>query len=231
MIFYHADAQEKIKYTFKNSNLLRQCFTHSSYSNEHKGDKSNERLEFLGDSVLGLIITEYLYKNKREDEGGMTNDKQRIVSTKPLSDAIKNLGLEQYLLVSNGETRIITDKVCENLFEAIVGGIYLDGGYEEAKKFVLKNLIPAFENNNKNGVAGDYKTQLNEYVAKRKLTKVEYVTIEKKGSDHSPVFVMAVVSSEKELGRGEGKSKKAAEQAAAKVAMQNLKKTERKQKC
>ncbi len=223
MLFFHSGAQENIGYEFKNSQLLRQCFTHASYANEHRGEKDNERLEFLGDSVLGLIITEYLFKNKREDEGGMTSDKQKIVSTKPLANAIRKLGIEDYLLVSGENSSILTDKVCENLFESIVGGIYLDGGYDEAKKFVYKTLIPEFEKIIKNKKDGDYKTQLNELVSKRKLGVLRYVTVDKKGSDHNPNFIMAVLINGNEIAQGEGGSKKSAEQLAAKKTLQILK--------
>lgn len=223
MLFLLADAQNKIGYKFKDSLLLRQCFTHASYANEHKGEKDNERLEFLGDSVLGLIITEYLYKNKREDEGGMTADKQKIVSTKPLAEATRRLQIENYLLVGGDDNRTITDKVCENLFESVIGGIYLDGGYEEAKKFVLTNLIPAFEKTEK-AIAIDYKSELNELVQKRKLGVIKYKVLDKLGNEHQPVFKVSVWLNGDELAIGKGGSKKSAEQNSAKTAIQKLKK-------
>ena len=223
MLFLLADAQNKIGYKFKDSLLLRQCFTHASYANEHKGEKDNERLEFLGDSVLGLIITEYLYKNKREDEGGMTADKQKIVSTKPLAEATRRLQIENYLLVGGDDNRTITDKVCENLFESVIVGIYLDGGYDEAKKFVLTNLIPAFEKTEK-AIAIDYKSELNELVQKRKLGVIKYKVLDKLGNEHQPVFKVSVSLNGEELAVGKGGSKKSAEQSGAKTAIQKLKK-------
>ena len=227
MLFLYNDAERKIGYVFNNPELLRQCFTHSSYAHEHKGEKDNERLEYLGDSVLGLIIAEYLYKSRHDDEGEMTFDKQKIVSTKPLATATKKLGLEKFLLIGGDDGRTVSDKVCENLFESVVGGIYLDGGYEHAKTFVLNNLIPAFEESERL-TAVDYKSELNEYVQKYKLGVIKYNLISKEGYDHDPSFKVAVSIDGNEYATGVGGSKKLAEQSAAKYALQKLKKRKKK---
>lgn len=223
MLFYFTDAQKKIGYNFKNAELLRRCFTHSSYANEHKGEICNERLEFLGDSVLGLIVTEYLYKLNRDSEGGMTFTKQSLVSTKPLADATRRLKVEEYLLIGGDETRTRTDKVCENLYESIVGGIYLDGGFEEAKKFVMRTLITVLKNDSR-GNAEDYKSKLNEFTAQHKLGTVKYVLKEKRGSDHEPYFITAVTLNGEKIAFGDGGSKKIAEQKSAKKALEIIRK-------
>ncbi len=227
MLFLYTDAEQKIGYTFKNSELLRQCFTHASYANEHKGERDNERLEYLGDSVLGLIIAEYLFVTKGESEGNMTSDKQKIVSTKPLASATRRLGVEKYLLIGGDDGRTVSDRVCENLFESIIGGIYLDGGYENAKRFVLKNLIPAFEESEKLQTI-DYKSALNEYSQKYKLGAIKYTLLSKEGKDHIPSFKMSVSVGGNELAIEIAGSKKQAEQNCAKTALAKLKKRKKK---
>ena len=227
MLFLYTDAEQKIEYTFKNSQLLRQCFTHASYANEHKGERDNERLEYLGDSVLGLIIAEYLYLTKGESEGNMTADKQKIVSTKPLAEATRRLGIEKYLLIGGDDGRTVSDRVCENLFESIIGGIYLDGGYENAKRFVLKNLIPAFEENEKRQNT-DFKSALNEYVQKYKLGAIKYTLLNKDGKDHNPSFKISVSVGGNELAIETGNSKKIAEQNCAEKALEKLKRRKKK---
>ena len=227
MLFLYTDAEQKIEYSFKSPELLRQCFTHASYANEHKGERDNERLEYLGDSVLGLIIAEYLYLTKGESEGNMTADKQKIVSTKPLAEATRRLGVEKYLLIGGDDGRTVSDRVCENLFESIVGGIYLDGGYENAKRFVFKNLIPAFEESEKRQTV-DYKSALNEYTQKHKLGAIKYTLLSKDGKDHTPSFKVSVTVGGQELATGIAGSKKSAEQNCAEKALIKLKKRKKK---
>ncbi len=221
MIFYLTEVQQIIGYEFKNSDLLRLCFTHASYAPELKNSKDNERLEFLGDSVLGFVVTDYLFKNKRQDEGRMTEDKQGIVSTKPLAQAIDRLGLHKYLL--RNETLKITDRLKENLFEAIVAGIYLDGGLEEARSFIMKNLVYTLKDIN-SVTANDFKSQINEYSAKHKFGTIKYKLKSKKGSDHEPTFEVEAILNGKVLSTGVGKSKKLAEQKSAELALKKLKK-------
>lgn len=215
------EVENKIGYTFKNKDLLRQCFTHASYHNDNKKKRDNERLEFLGDSVLGFVVADYLYKNKHNDEGVMTENKQGIVSKKPLASAIDKLSLDGYLL--KNETLKVTDSLKENLFEAIVAGIYLDGGLEEARKFIIKNLISKLKD--LNGVtSSDFKSEINEFCAKQKLGTVKYKDKSKKGSDHDPIFEVQAILNDKVLATGSGKSKKLAQQNAAQTALKKLKK-------
>lgn len=221
MIFYLTEVQQKIGYEFKNPDLLRACFTHGSYTSEFKNSIDNERLEFLGDSVLGFVVADYLYRYKRQDEGGMTEDKQGIVSTKPLAQAIDKLGLHKYLLKS--PTLKITDKLKENLFEAVVAGIYLDGGLEEARSFIMKNLVKSIKNIG-SFTASDFKSQINEYSAKHKFGTIKYKLKSKKGSDHEPTFEVEAMLNGNVLSVGVGKSKKQAEQKSAELALKKLKK-------
>ncbi len=219
MIFYITEVQEKIGYEFKDPEILRCAFTHPSYISHDVLDY--DRCEFLGDSVLGFIVADYLFKKKVKNEGAMTEEKKNIVSSKPLALATKTLGVDVYMLKS--EKTDMTDSMRENLFESIVGAIYLDGGLEEARKFIIKNLIEPFY---KNGVKAvkDNKSLLNEYTSKRKLGNVKYSLISKKGMDNLPTFTVKVLVDDKVLAEGVGNSKKNAEQMAAEKALTILKK-------
>lgn len=222
MIFYITEVQEKIGYEFKDSEILRRCFTHPSYIS---GDeKDYDRYEFLGDSVLGFVVADYLFNKKVKSEGAMTEEKKNIVSSKPLSLAMKRLGVEQYML--KNEKLIITDSMRENLFESIIGGIYLDGGIDEARKFIVKNLIEVFYNSNVKSTK-DSKSLLNEYTSKKHLGEVKYSLVSKNGKDNLPTFTVKVFVDGKVVAEGVGNSKKNAEQMAAEKALAILKKVKR----
>ena len=139
MVINYGYVEDKIGYVFNNKSLLLNAFTHASFSNEKKGERNNERLEFLGDSVLGFVVAEYLYKKSEISEGKMTFQKQAIVSSRPLVEACSHLEVEGELLL--GENVKITDNLRENLIESIIGSIYLDGGIEPAKQFVYNKII------------------------------------------------------------------------------------------
>ena len=145
MIFFMHECEEVLGYTFKDKVLLRACFTHSSYAHEHGGEKNNERLEFFGDSILGFVTAEYLMAKYPDlDEGRLTAYKQQLVSREPLSRAIEKSGLDQFLMYGEGEKKNSKENhqsANENLYEAIVAGIYIDGGIEEVKKFVKRTLF------------------------------------------------------------------------------------------
>ena len=237
-MIFDVGCEEIIGFSFKDKNLLRQCFTHASYTHEHPKFPNNERLEFFGDSILGYCVSEYLYTKYPDcDEGKLTELKQSIVSHAPLSDAIKRSGLDAFILYGEGERKNSGNHsaACENLFEAIVAGIYLDddGGLEKARKFIFDKLLT--------GVAGksdtpkrkakektaavtvkDTKSLLQERVQKYRLGKIEYPVKEKKGPDHSPTFVVAFTLDGKEISVGEGKSKKEAEKQAAEKGLKTL---------
>ena len=233
MIFVMYECEERLGYTFKDKTLLRTCFTHSSYSHEH-GGKNNERLEFFGDSILGFIVTEYLFDKFPDDgEGQLTVYKQQIVSRKPLAEAIVRLGLNDYILYGEGERRNSPEHheaACENLYEALVAGIYIDGGEDEAKKFIKRTLISYFKpgrvNYEETSAAEkkltNFKGMLQEYVQKQKLGEIIYKETGKTGPQHNPVFSVSVYVNGKKLGSGQGKKKTEAEQAAASAAYLKL---------
>lgn len=256
MIFYIHECEEKIGYSFKDKNLLRQCFTHASYAHEHKNQCSNERLEFFGDAILEYCVSEYLYdKYPNEDEGELTRLRQNLVSAQPLSNAIKKSGLDEFILYGNGELNNKKNDhfaACENLFEAIVAGLYIDGGIEAAKSFINDKLIdgcrrkakprqvenekPSERNvakvdDKKKAVGGedgvknkDPKSALQEYVQKYKLGVVEYVEKSRKGPPHDPTFECSVSVGGREISVGEGKRKSEAEKAAADKALKKVRK-------
>lgn len=226
MIFYTHECEDALGYSFKNQELLRCCFTHSSYSHEHKNCQSNERLEFLGDSVLGFVVANYLYEKKADDnEGKMTTEKQNLVSTKPLADAARRLKLDKFLLISDSHASNITDKICENLFESVVAGLYLDGGLEVAEKFIKSNLL--FLNSSKKAISEaetDPKSKLQILLQKKYKNdfKLEYAELKREGPPHKPTFTMAVVINGEIVSKGKGYSKTVAEQEAAAIALKSL---------
>lgn len=222
MLFYLTEVQEKLKYVFKDSNLIRTAFTHPSYSNERKSESDYDRLEFLGDSVLGFVVADYLYRKSVENEGEMTKNKINIVSSIPLAMATKKLNVDKYLLIN--QNMAVTDKVRENLFEAIVGAIYLDGGLIEARKFIFNNLICLIDKKGNSKKEKDYKSAINELSTKKRLGTIKYALKSKTGGDHNPEFTMQLLLNDKVIAEGKGNSKKSAEQLCAKKALQKLSK-------
>ncbi len=221
------DCEKIIGYSFKNKDYLSIAFTHASYSNEHKGVENNERLEFLGDSVLGFVISDYLFNNfPDEREGVLTLKKQGLVSKTPLSNVIIKNGLDKYLrLGQGGKAQFENNKIssCENVFEAIVAAIYLDGGLDCAKKFIYDKLI---DGENSLDLRIDYKSQLLYFAQAKRLGDISYKEIEKNGPAHRPSFTMGVYIDNNLIATGEGSAHKRAEQQAAKLALQNLKSEE-----
>ncbi len=201
------EAERILGYTFKNRELLKACFTHRSYSNLFEC-KDNERLEFLGDAVLELAVTEQLFRTREgEGEGALTELRQRLVSQSALERASERLGLMRYLRHSGGESNL-GGKTSSNLFEAVVGGIYLDGGMEEVRPFLLRNLsliAPA-----------NYKTLLQEFVQERTKSRPVYET-HAEGEGY-----VCTVSALERRAEGRGESKKAAETSAAEQLYQIL---------
>lgn len=226
MNFDFCKCESLIGYVFKDKNLLINAFTHSSYSNEHKEFKSNERLEFLGDSVLGLVVSEYLYKNYSQSaEGKMTVLKQGLVSKKPLSTAIMNKGLDKFLMLGEGEKKeTARTNISENLFEAIVASIYLDGGLKNAEKFIFSmlDLSEASQNSSSDVDTTDYKSKLLRLSQCHKLGDIEYYEISKTGPDHKPVFLMGVRLGGRNMATGQGSSHKEGEKFASKKAIEIL---------
>lgn len=216
--------EDKIQYHFKNRTLLELAMSHTSYANELKGKESNERIEYLGDAVLELISSEYIYKTySKLPEGEMTKTRAYAVCEDSLAMVANKYSFSDFLQVgkcegmTNGRYR---NSILADAVEATIGAIYLDGGYEEAKKFILPNIIPQIEEYIKNGNR-DYKTQLQEKLQVRGEVKIEYRLVDEKGPDHAKIFTVEVYCNEVLLGNGEGKSKKDAEMNAAKLALEN----------
>lgn len=233
MIFDALTAENIIGYTFKDKNLLKECFTHSSYSYEN-GVPSNERLEFLGDAVLELVVTEYLYREFDEAEGKLTDLRRTLVSKEPLLALVTESKLNELVFLGNGQKRAAKtdEKLFSSLYEAIVGGIYIDGGISEAEKFITNTLIRAWVNGGEKSnffpkeILADSKTRLQEFVQKRRLGKISYGVKEKSGPDHNPVFKVFAKIDGVIMAEGEGKSKKAAESRAAATLLAALEKEE-----
>ena len=192
--------EQTVGYTFRDKKLLLTAFTHSSLA-KAEGERDNERLEFLGDAVLELVVTEMLFLSSRADEGKLTELRKQYVSQPALEQAEARLGLMQYLRYTGGENNI-AGKTRSNLFEAVAGAIYLDGGLDAARKFLLANLVEIESEN--------YKTLLQEYVQDRAHTTPHYATEEDGG-----VFTCTVTALGKHA-TGRGTGKKAAETEAAK---------------
>lgn len=214
--------QNNLGYYFKNPALLSRALTHSSYANErHVDTGDNERLEFLGDSVLGFITAEYLFANHRDfPEGELTKLRAYAVCEKSLFSYAEEIGLGNYLKLGKGEERTggrTRPSVLSDAFEAVIAAIYLDGGMDEAKKFVLRFVVPYVE---AKPTFKDYKTMLQEVVQKNQGETLEYVLVSETGPDHDKCFTVEVHLNSNVLGRGVGGSKKKAEQNAAKEALE-----------
>ncbi len=209
-----------IGYTFQNKALLERALSHSSYANEkHTPNESNERLEFLGDSVLGFITAEYYYKRVKLPEGELTRLRAATVCEKALFDFSKEIDLGKYICLGKGEEMTggrNRASINSDAFEAVIAAIYLDGGMEEAKKFVMRfvekhaNSLTLFK---------DYKTKLQEVIQKNPEEKLEYVLVGESGPDHNKRFDVEVHLNSNVIGKGHGRSKKTAEQEAAREAL------------
>ena len=217
----------RLSIKFNDILLLDTAFTHRSYLNEVKHvSESNERLEFLGDSVLSYIISSYLYNSRPKDpEGDLTNLRSYIVKTKSLSEASEKLHLGKYLKLSKGEEisggRANT-QLLANTFEALLGAIYLDLGLETATKVVYQTLLPDFRKELALGPPKDSKSQLQELAQERLKESPHYKIIVTKGPDHAKQFMVGVYIKGKETGRGIGSSKQTAEEMAASIALKKF---------
>lgn len=214
---------------FHNPNLLNQAFIHRSYLNEVKLNlPSNERLEFLGDAVLSLIISNYLYNlHPKDSEGELTNLRAFIVKTKSLAKAAKKLDLGSYLKLSKGEEAgggRENPQLLANTYEALLGAIFLDLGLEAVKKVIHKTLLSLFEKELKLGPPKDAKSNLQEIVQEKLKQSPHYKILSTHGPDHAKKFRVAVYIGGKEYGRGVGNSKQVAEEQAATQALEKLSK-------
>ncbi|MBI3103648.1 ribonuclease III [Candidatus Daviesbacteria bacterium] len=212
---------------FNNINLLKQAFIHRSYLNEVRlNSDSNERLEFLGDSVLSLVVSFYLFNKRLQDaEGELTNLRAYVVKTKSLSEAAKKLDLGSYLKLSKGEEQgggRENPQLLANTYEAVVGAVFLDQGLEVVKKIIEKTLFALFEKELKMGPPKDAKSHLQEVVQERFKQSLKYQILQTRGPDHAKHFMVAVYIGGKEMGKGSGSSKQVAEEQAAKEALKKL---------
>lgn len=217
------ELETKIGYTFHNPGLLFRALTHSSYANESHGTlSSNERLEFLGDSVLGIIAADYLFNNyKHLPEGELTKLRAALVCETSLHGFAREIQLGQYLKLGRGEVHTggrERPSILADAFEALIAAIYLDSGIEQARKFVLAFLVPAVSMHRK--AFKDYKTTLQEIIQKNPEERLEYVLTGESGPDHDKRFEVEIHLNSNVMGRGIGKSKKQAEQEAAREALE-----------
>ncbi len=214
--FPYSRIEERLGYRFKNRKLLKQAFTHSTYANAFGGE-DNERMEYLGDAVLQMVVTEWQYStNKRAHEGELTRERQKYVCESALDEAVRALGLERYLLLSGGRANV-GKKTVSSLFETVIAAVYLDGGYEPAKAFILE-----YGGLERQVISVNYKGAVQELLQSHGAPPPEYET-EKEGKDNAPVF-RATVSAMGLTARGEGGSKKEAEQRAAQELLEKLEK-------
>lgn len=211
---------------FKNKDLLIRAFTHTSYANENRlGDVHNERLEFLGDAILELVVSEYLYHNFLQwPEGKLTRFRAQLVCEKSLSTLAKNCGFDELLLVGKGaqssQIRNRPAVLCD-VFEAFIGALYLDKGMPITKTFILSQMTPLIEKEQEN-LFIDYKTLLQEKLQENGNVNIVYTIIQETGPAHDKEFVASVSLENTILGKGVGKSKKEAQQNAAKEAYQAI---------
>lgn len=212
---------------FKDTDILKQAFYHRSYLNEVKKDiESNERLEFLGDSILSLVVSSALFKLRRKDtEGDLTNLRAYIVKTKSLSEAAKKLDLGKYLELSKGEEISggrENPQLLANTYEALLGAIFIDQGLEAVKKVINNTLLTLFEKELKSGPPKDSKSSLQEIVQEKFRESPYYKIISTKGPDHAKEFTVGVYINGREYGTGSGSSKQDAEEHSAIEALEKL---------
>lgn len=218
--------QENIGYSFKNSDLLKQALSHSSYVNEHglKREDCNERLEFLGDAVLELVSSEFLYNEyKNMPEGELTKLRASLVCEPALAFDAREVGINEYLLLGKGEEHTggrERDSIISDACEAVIGAVFLDGGIEKAKEFILHHVLNDAENKK---LFYDSKSALQEFTQREYGTAPEYSIIDESGPAHSKTFIAQVTVDGKILGQGIGKTKKNAEQQASYKALLKLK--------
>lgn len=221
--------EERISYHFRNRNLLKQAVTHSSYSNEKRMSKlaNNERLEFLGDAVLEVISSEFIFKKyKQMDEGEMTKLRASLVCEQSLASCAREIELGKFLLLGKGEMNTggrERDSILSDALESVIGAIYLDGGFTSAKEFVEGLVLSDIEGKQ---LFYDSKTILQEVVQSQYKEILHYELIGEVGPDHDKTFTVAVFIGDKELGTGSGRTKKAAEHEAAYQAILMLKQKE-----
>ena len=225
---YHEWAKEKLGYDFENIDLLVTALTHRSYLNEHKKSASehNERLEFLGDAVLELVTTDFLFSNYDKPEGILTAWRSALVRTESIGAAGERLGYEKLIRMSRGEKQgsaRARQQILANAFEATTGAIYLDKGYEAAKKYITDNILSTLPQILEEESWRDPKSYLQEISQARDGFTPIYKVLKEDGPDHDKNFTLGVFVGDKKMGEGEGPSKQTAQQEAAREAIRKYK--------
>lgn len=221
---YQQFAREVLGYEFEDIDLLVTALTHRSYVNEHRKSvfEHNERLEFLGDAVLELVVTDFLFRTYSEAEGILTSWRAALVRTESIGEAGNKLGFEPLVRMSRGEkqgSERARMQILANAFEALIGAIYLERGYDDAAVFITTHISAKLENILKDGSWRDPKSHLQEMMQKVDGVTPRYVVIEEVGPDHDKVFTLGVYSGDRLVSTGTGPSKQAAQQEAAKTAL------------
>ncbi|HEU4715928.1 MAG TPA: ribonuclease III [Candidatus Saccharimonadales bacterium] len=223
---YQEFAREKLGFEYKNIDYLVTALTHRSYVNEHKKSVSehNERLEFLGDAVLELVVTDYLFRNFPDPEGTLTSWRAALVRTESIGEAGDALGYEPLLRMSRGEkngSRRARQQILANAFEAVIGSIYLERGYADAEVFISKHILSKLDGILKSGSWRDPKSHLQEVSQRIDNQTPQYRVLEEVGPDHDKTFTLGVFVGDKLMGQGVGPSKQQAQQQAARAAIEN----------
>lgn len=224
------ELEKIIVYQFNNTNNLKEAITHRSFANEHRNHqmKDNERLEFLGDAILDLIISKYLFdKYPVMPEGDLSKVRASIVCEGSLAKTARNIDLGAFILLGKGEEMTggrTRNSILADAFEAVTGAIFVDGAFEDVVKFLQTTLIENVDSLSVEDLYTDYKTILQENIQKESMQPLHYEVVDEKGPDHDKDFYVAVYHGELCLGKGIGKSKKEAEQQAAKTALKALEK-------
>lgn len=221
---YQDFAREKLGFEYKNIDLFVTALTHRSYVNEHKKsvNEHNERLEFLGDAVLELAVTDYLFRNYSEPEGVLTSWRASLVRTESISDAGQKLGFEPLLRMSRGEKNGSTrarEQILANAFEAVIGSIYLERGYGDAERFIDKHILSKLDTILETGSWRDPKSHLQEVSQRIDGHTPQYRVLGETGPDHDKLFTLGVYVGDKLMGEGSGPSKQMAQQEAARAAL------------
>ncbi len=219
------EVAKELGLSFNDSALLKQAFVHRSYLNEHHNFTldHNERLEFLGDAVLELVVTDFLYRNYPNPEGEMTNWRASLVNSQSLAETGRALNLEKYLLLSKGESKDNNPKarnyILANTVESIIGAIYLDSGYEAAAKFINEHILVKLPNILKNKLYLDAKTHFQELSQEKYGITPNYKLLSEEGPDHNKTFQIGVFIDEEMIAEGKGSSKQEAQMTAAQAAI------------
>lgn len=226
---YQDFAREKFGFEFKDIQLFITALTHRSYVNEHKKsvNEHNERLEFLGDAVLELAVTDYLFNNFSEAEGILTSWRASLVRTESIGEAGEKLGYEHLVRMSKGEKSgsvRARQQILANAFEAVIGAIYLERGYKDAEKFINEHIVTKLDGILEAGSWRDPKSHLQELVQRLDNNTPQYKVLEEVGPDHDKIFTLGVYSDGTLIGKGSGPSKQAAQQQAARLALEKYQK-------